>query len=113
MHDVGPGGQPEPVVEGGPEAGLAVVEPARLVDGDQDVVVEVARVGVGGGPVGRQVRRVEDAPGTGPGEALARHGREGSDHGRRAHARGVAQLLGEPAPRRHDVIVRHRPSPYI
>jgi hypothetical protein len=34
VDDMHPSGQPEPVVQGGPEAGLPVVEPARLVDRD-------------------------------------------------------------------------------
>jgi hypothetical protein len=67
----------ELIIEERPQARLSVVQPARLVDGDQHVVVEVARVGILRGPVILQVPWAQQPPRTRSGEVLARHGGEG------------------------------------
>jgi hypothetical protein len=76
--------QREGVNEQGEEARLAVVEPARGVDGHEHVVVEVPRVGVRGGPIGARRAGGDDLPGAGAEEVFARHRREGLYERRRA-----------------------------
>ncbi len=78
-----------------PQQRLADIEPALLVEGDQHVVIEPARIGVGRRPVA--VGEVQDAPRPGTGEALARHRGEGVDHALVQKMADDAQLLGEPA----------------
>jgi hypothetical protein len=103
----------ELVEEGRPQAGLPVVEPARLVDGHQQVMAKAPRIGVVGGPVVGTAERTQDPPWARSGEMLARNGREGFDDGGRSHVGRMPQLLGEPAPRLRDVrglIDRHHLS---
>ena len=107
MDDVLSGGKLKLVVEAGPKAGLPVVEATGLVDRDQDIVIKMPRVGILGGPVLPHVHRTEQAPGSGAGEALARHCREGFDHGGRPHPGGMPQLVGKPPPGHLDRIVGH------
>ena len=57
-------------------------------------MVEMARIGVGRGPVA--VGEMQHAPGAGADEALARHRGEGLDDAWIVEPRNGAQLLGEP-----------------
>ena len=107
MHHVLTRGEIKLVIQERPKARLAVVQPARLVDRDQHVVVEVARIGIFRGPVVPQVPWAQQAPRTRSGEVFARHGREGAHDRWRSHARHMPQLLGEPAPRGGDVVLGH------
>src|SRR4029077_1089141 len=90
------GSNSQPVEMISPQRWLAGVESSALVQRDQDVVVEVARIGVGRRPVA--VADMEDAPGTRADEALARHGSKRVDHALVAETSDEAQLLGERAP---------------
>jgi hypothetical protein len=90
MHDMGATVQFELVVHSSPKTGLPIVEPAPLVDPDQHVMIEVARVGILRRPVLADGHRAEDAPRPGFEEALPRHRREGIDD------RAGAQLGREP-----------------
>ena len=106
----GPDSQPVEMI--GPQRWLAGVEPGALVQGDQDVVIEVARIGVGRRPVA--VADMEDAPRARPHEALARHGGKGVDHALVAETGDEAQLFGKRAPGildGHDV--RHLELPHL
>src|SRR5207245_2701200 len=80
MNDVRPGLEVELIIQVGPQARLAVVEPADWVNRDQDVMVEVVRPGIVGGPIFRQAHRTEDAPRSRPHEMLPRHRCEGRYH---------------------------------
>jgi hypothetical protein len=75
------------------KARLAVVQPARFVDGHQHVVIEMSRVGIRSGPVTARVG-LKDPPRSRAEEALARHPRERLDDGRRGQVSRVGQLLG-------------------
>lgn len=99
--------QAELVVQGGPQAGLPVVEPAPFVDCHQDVVAEMGGGGILRRPVFLASHGAEDAPGSGSGEMLARHGGESLYHGGGADMGGVPQLFREPAPRRLNPLIRH------
>src|ERR1700731_3830502 len=110
MHDVGAAGQLELIIQTGPKAGLAIVETTLLVDRDQHVVIDVARIGILGRPVFGGGHRAEDAPRPGPEKALTRHRRKGSDHGARADLGRVAQFLGVSMPSLQDRI-SHFPPP--
>src|SRR5665647_1260349 len=93
------GGDAEPLEQKGPEAGLAVVEAELLVERDQDVVVDVGRIGILRGPVVGHVPEALDPPRSVADEPLARHRREGCLHPGGAHAGGEAKFLRiEPAP---------------
>src|SRR5258707_10911844 len=109
MHDVGAAGQLELIIQTGPKAGLAIIETTLLVDRNQHVLVDVARIGILGRPVFGGGHRAEDAPRPWSEKALPRHGREGIDDSARADLCRKAQLLGVPTPGLSDRI-SHLPS---
>ena len=90
MYDVGAMAQLELVIHTRPKTGLPVVEPPFLVDRDQHIMVEVARIGVLGRPIFAHCHRAEDAPRPRPAETFPRHRREGIDNGTRPQPRGKA-----------------------
>jgi len=75
----------------GPEAGLAVVDAFRLVEGDERVVIDVLWIGVLSCPVAIEPK---DPPGAGPDEPRAGNGGEGLKQSVGRHAGEDAQILG-------------------
>src|SRR5580704_2582894 len=80
----------------GPQAGLAVIDPTRLVERDQHVVIDMAWIGILGHPILGQVHRALDQPRPRPDKALTRHRRKGVDHARRTHPGRETQFLRIP-----------------
>jgi hypothetical protein len=82
MHHVLARGETELVVGEGPQARLAIVESACLVDCDQHVVVKVTWIGILRRPVFAQVGGTQQPPRARSCEMLARHRGERLDDGR-------------------------------
>ena len=81
MDDMVATAQFELVIHTCPKAGLPVVEPPLLVDRDQHVMVEVARIGILRSPILSHCHRAEDAPWPGSEKSLPRHCRNRSLRG--------------------------------
>src|SRR5262249_19149681 len=106
MHDLSARLESELIIEMRPQARLAIVETAGRIDGDQDIVVEVVRAGIIGGPIFRGVHRAENPPRSRSHEMLARNCREGRHHIWRANTCREAQLVGKSVPRLFDTVIR-------
>jgi hypothetical protein len=85
------------MVEGSrPEAGLPIVEIARWIDADDEIVIEPARIGVGRGDR-RVAESWQQTPRACTEEPLPRHRREGLDDRHVARQRRPQpQIFGEP-----------------
>jgi hypothetical protein len=93
MDDIVATAQFELVVHTGPQTGLPVVEPPLLVDRDEHVMVEVARIGVLRRPILAIAIGLRTRHGPHPKEALPRHRREGIDDSARAQLGREPQFL--------------------
>ena len=94
MNDMVSGSEPELIVDVSPETRLPIIEPAVLVDRDQDIVIEMSRVGISGCPVAiSYAHRTQQPPGSGPGEVFARHCRKGVDYCWQLHSGGMPEFV--------------------
>jgi len=66
MDDMGATGQAETVIHASPEAWLPIVEPPLLIDGNQHVMIQMARIGVLGRPIISEVIGLRRRHGPGP-----------------------------------------------
>ena len=106
LHDPLAGAQVEMIEIVRPEARQSIIEPAGLVDADQNIVAEPMRLVVRR----REKRFVQlvrhDAPGTRSEKALPRHGRERGDYLQVAlDRRPQSQVFRVPAARRRQICV--------
>lgn len=88
----------ELVEQAGPKARLAIVDPARLIEHDQRVMVNSPRICTLCRPVLGKVHRTFDPPWPRSNEALAWDIGKGVDHRLRAEVGGEAQLFCMPRP---------------
>jgi len=100
MDDTLAGLRPERFEQLGVQAGL-VVDPARRVEGDGEILIENHRVRAGKGAVARERRGYR--PRRGPQKSLARHGGEGRFDGPIVETEDRQHLPGIGAPRHGEV----------
>src|SRR5215472_1552356 len=110
MDNMGAIAQIETVIHASPEARLPVIEPPFLVDRDQHVVIEMARIGILGRPIFPERHRAENTPWSRSEKALSRHRRKRIDDRARSQPSGKAQFFRVAAPSLFDQI-RHCVAP--
>src|SRR5262249_50602240 len=98
MDDMRPLREAELIVEEGPEARLPIVEMVRLVERDQRVMIDMARIGILRRPILPQAHRAADLPRPPPDEALARHAGKRLDDAARPQPHNDPHPLGKPPP---------------
>src|SRR4029077_1327983 len=97
--------EPELIKQTGPKARLTIVETSLFVDRDQNVMIEMRRIGTFRCPVIRHSDRAQETPRARPGKLLAFDCGESFDHGSRLHPSGMPQFFGKPPPGLFDTIV--------
>src|ERR1700758_2859729 len=98
MDDVLSAREPELIKQAGPKTGLPVIQSLLLVDGDQNVMIEMRRIGSFRRPIIRHPHRAQETPWARAGELLASDCGESLDNGGRLHPSGMPQFFGEPPP---------------
>jgi hypothetical protein len=98
----------ELIEQSGPQARQTVVDAAPFTEGDQHVMVDMARISTLGRPIvvagSKPPAGASNSPRSWPDKALARHRRKGLDDGARPDIGREPQFLGIPTPRLLDPI---------